>query len=119
MVDFAGFDMPVSYASGINFECNSVRTDAGVFDVSHMGQILIEGSKSFEFVQYLTTNDVSKVKNGQCQYTLLCNENGGIIDDLILYRIKENKFLLVVNASNIDKDHKWIGEQLNGSKSWK
>ena len=112
MVDFAGFNMPVSYPSGVNSECSSVRSNAGLFDVSHMGQILIEGDGSFEFIQYLTTNDVSKIKNGQCQYTLLCNEDGGIIDDLILYRIEENKFLLVVNASNIDKDCKWIEGRL-------
>ena len=113
MVNFAGFNMPVSYSKGINSECDAVRSDVGVFDVSHMGQILIEGSKSFEFVQYLTTNNVSKVENHQCQYTLLCNEDGGIIDDLILYRIEENKFLLVVNASNVDKDYKWIKSQLD------
>ena len=112
MVDFAGFNMPVSYSKGINSECNSVRSDVGVFDVSHMGQILIEGKNAFEFVQYLTTNNVSKIQNGQCQYTLLCNERGGIIDDLILYRIEQNKILLVVNASNINKNYKWIQGQL-------
>ena len=113
IVDFAGYDMPINYQEGINQECKSIRSDVGIFDVSHMGQISIDGKKSFEFVQNLTTNDVSKVKNGQCQYTLLCNENGGIIDDLILYRIHENKFLLVVNASNIQKDYEWIKKQYN------
>ena len=108
IVDFAGFAMPISYPIGINQELNIVRNNVGIFDVSHMGQILIEGNKSFKFIQYLTTNDVSKIKNGQCQYTLLCNEDGGIIDDLILYRIEENKFLLVVNASNLEKDFNWM-----------
>ena len=117
IVDFAGYEMPINYSEGINEECKSVRLNVGMFDVSHMGQILIDGNNSFDFVQNLTTNDVSKVKNGQCQYTLLCNESGGIIDDLILYRIEENKFLLVVNASNIDKDCKWIESQLDYLKS--
>ena len=113
MVDFAGFNMPISYPNGINSECDSVRNNVGIFDVSHMGQILIEGEKSFEFVQHLTTNNVSKLDNKQCQYTLLCNDDGGIVDDLILYRLNDNKFLLVVNASNIDKDYKWIASQLS------
>ena len=108
MVDFAGYQMPINYAEGISNECASVRKNIGIFDVSHMGQILIEGNNSFDFVQMLTTNDVSKIKDGQCQYSLICNENGGIIDDLILYRIKENRFMLVVNAANIDKDYRWI-----------
>ena len=113
MVDFAGYQMPINYSQGINAECKSVRLNAGIFDVSHMGQILIKGEKSVDFVQYLTTNDVSKIKTGQCQYTLICNNNGGIIDDLILYRLKDG-FLLVVNASNVDKNLKWIiSHQIN------
>ena len=108
MVDFAGFSMPISYPSGINLECDFVRKNVGLFDVSHMGQILIEGKSSLEFVEYLTSNNVSKLTNNQCQYSVLCNDNGGIIDDLILYRINKDKFFLVINASNIDKDYKWI-----------
>ena len=108
IVDFAGYEMPINYPKGISNECESVRKNVGIFDVSHMGQILVEGDNSFEFVQRLTTNDVSKIKDGQCQYTLLCNQDGGIIDDLILYKIKENRFMLVVNAANISKDFKWI-----------
>ncbi len=107
LVDFAGFDMPVSYPAGINKESAAVRKNVGVFDVSHMGQILIKGDKAFEFVQYLTTNDVSLLNEGDCQYTLLCNEDGGIIDDFILYCLDDG-YLLVVNASNIDKDFNWI-----------
>ncbi|MAX09393.1 MAG: glycine cleavage system protein T [Candidatus Marinimicrobia bacterium] len=114
IVDFAGYQMPINYPKGISKECYSVRKNLGIFDVSHMGQILVEGKNSFEFVQRLTTNDVSKIKDGQCQYTLFCNEDGGIIDDLILYKIKENRFMLVVNAANIDKDYKWIFGCNNG-----
>ena len=109
IVDFAGYQMPISYPDGINAECNSVRTNVGIFDVSHMGQILVQGNNSFELTQRLTTNDVSKIDIGQCQYTAMCNKNGGIIDDLILYRL-ESGFLLVVNASNIEKDYNWILE---------
>ena len=108
IVDFAGYEMPINYPNGIGRECESVRKNVGIFDVSHMGQILVEGNNSLDFVQMLTTNDVSKIKDDQCQYTLFCNEGGGIIDDLILYRINKNKFMLVVNAANIDKDYKWI-----------
>ena len=107
IIDFAGYGMPISYPKGINNECHSVRNKAGVFDVSHMGQILIEGDNCFDFVQRLTTNDVSKIDIGQCQYTAMCNEAGGIIDDLILYKL-ESGFLFVVNASNIEKDYNWI-----------
>ena len=107
IVDFAGYQMPINYSEGINSECNSVRRNVGIFDVSHMGQILIDGDKSIELVQRLTTNDVTKINIGQCQYTAMCNDSGGIIDDLILYRL-ESGFLLVVNASNIEKDYNWI-----------
>ena len=109
IVDFAGYQMPISYSDGINSECNSVRTNVGIFDVSHMGQILIEGDNCFDFIQSLTTNDVSKINVGQCQYTAMCNDSGGIIDDLILYKL-EKGFLLVVNASNIEKNYNWILE---------
>jgi len=88
IVDFAGYQMPINYSEGINSECNSVRRNVGIFDVSHMGQILIDGDKSIELVQRLTTNDVTKINIGQCQYTAMCNDSGGIIDDLILYRLE-------------------------------
>lgn len=107
MVDFAGYKMPINYSKGINLECESVRSKVGLFDVSHMGQILIEGNGCDAFVQKLTTNNVSKLDYGQCQYSCICNEGGGIIDDLILYKM-ENSFLLVVNAANISKDYNWI-----------
>ena len=110
MVDFAGFEMPIHYEKGINYECSAVRSDVGIFDVSHMGQILINGEKAFEFVQYITTNDVSKLSPGQCQYTVICDQEGGIIDDLILYCMNDG-YLLVVNASNIKKDFEWIKNQ--------
>ena len=108
MVNFAGFNMPISYPSGINLECDFVRKNVGLFDVSHMGQILIRGKSSLKFIEYLTSNNVSKLVDNQCQYSLLCNEKGGIVDDLILYRMNQDKFMLVVNASNIDKNYKWI-----------
>ena len=107
IVDFAGFDMPVSYPAGINQEVFSVRNNLGVFDVSHMGQITVKGQNAFKFIQYLTTNDVSMLDIGDCQYTLFCNHEGGIIDDLILYRLNDG-YLLVVNASNIEKDCNWL-----------
>mgnify|MGYP001172210220 CR=1 FL=1 len=115
IVDFAGYKMPINYSKGINFECESVRFNSGLFDVSHMGQILIEGDDSDTFVQNLTTNDVSKLDNGQCQYSCICNESGGIIDDLIIYKM-ENSFLLVVNAANISKNYDWIKSR-NSSKN--
>ena len=110
MVDFAGFEMPIHYLKGINHECNAVRNDVGAFDVSHMGQIFIKGENAFKFVQYITTNDVSKLSPGECQYTVICNPEGGIIDDLILYCM-EDGYLLVVNASNIKQDFEWIKNQ--------
>lgn len=107
MVDFAGFYMPVSY-SGINDEHATVRNAVGVFDVSHMGEFMLEGEKALELIQSVTSNDVSKLIDGQAQYSCLPNEHGGIVDDLLVYRINANKFMLVVNASNIDKDWNWI-----------
>lgn len=107
MVPFAGYEMPVSY-SGIIDEHMAVRNSAGVFDVSHMGEFIVEGSGAFNMIQYLTSNDVSKLFDGRVQYSCLPNEAGGIIDDLLVYRISENKYMLVVNASNIEKDFNWI-----------
>ena len=110
IVDFAGFLMPVSYSS-VNEEHLHVRNNVGVFDVSHMGEIEISGSNSFNLVQYLCSNDISKLKIGKAQYNCLTNEKGGIIDDLIVYRIESEKYLLIVNASNISKDWEWINKQ--------
>ncbi|WP_394973197.1 glycine cleavage system aminomethyltransferase GcvT [uncultured Croceitalea sp.] len=103
MVPFAGYNMPVSY-EGVNIEHETVRTTLGVFDVSHMGEFLIEGPKALNLIQKVSSNDASKLSVGKAQYSCLPNEDGGIVDDLIIYQIKEETYLLVVNASNIDKD---------------
>ena len=110
IVDFAGFLMPVSYSS-VNEEHLHVRNNVGVSDVSHMGEIEISGSNSFNLVQYLCSNDISKLKIGKAQYNCLTNDKGGIIDDLIVYRVESEKYLLIVNASNILKDWEWINKQ--------
>lgn len=110
MVPFAGFNMPVQY-EGINIEHETVRTSVGVFDVSHMGEFLIEGEHALELIQNVTSNDASKLTVGKAQYSCLPNDNGGIVDDLIVYRVKENTYLLVVNASNIEKDWNWISSK--------
>ena len=98
MVPFAGWEMPVQY-EGVIQEHRAVRTDAGVFDVSHMGEIEVEGPRAHEFLQSLLSNDLDKIAPGEAQYTLLTNDRGGIIDDLIAYRLEECRYLLVVNAS--------------------
>jgi len=103
MVEFAGYNMPVSYA-GLNKEHLAVRSNAGIFDVSHMGEFLIEGPHALDLVQKVTSNDASKLVDGQVQYSCLPNETGGIVDDLLVYRKNAGTFFLVVNASNIDKD---------------
>lgn len=108
MIDFAGYRMPVQYPSGVIQEHLSVRNAVGVFDVSHMGEIFINGEESFELLQYITTNDVSLLRPGKVQYTCFPNNNGGIVDDFLLYMLDEKKYLLVVNASNIEKDIAWI-----------
>jgi len=107
IVPFAGFNMPVQY-EGVNAEHETVRNAVGVFDVSHMGEFLIEGDHALELIQKVTSNDASKLTIGKAQYSCLPNDTGGIIDDLIVYRIKESTYLLVVNASNIEKDWNWI-----------
>jgi aminomethyltransferase len=103
MVPFAGYSMPVSY-EGVTVEHETVRKAVGVFDVSHMGEFLIEGPQALDLIQKVTSNDAGKLSLGMAQYSCLPNETGGIVDDLIVYRIKEEQFLLVVNASNIEKD---------------
>lgn len=103
MVPFAGFDMPVQY-SGVTEEHFAVREKAGLFDVSHMGQFFIEGPKAKDLLQYVTTNDVEALEDGKAQYSCLPNGNGGIVDDLIVYKMADEKYFVVVNASNIEKD---------------
>ena len=107
MVPFAGYNMPVQY-EGINIEHETVRQAVGVFDVSHMGEFLIDGEHALELIQKVSSNDASKLTIGKAQYSCLPNDDGGIVDDLIIYKIKEEQFLLVVNASNIEKDWNWI-----------
>ncbi|MCP4977527.1 MAG: glycine cleavage system aminomethyltransferase GcvT [Maribacter sp.] len=109
MVPFAGYNMPVSYDS-VNIEHDAVRNGVGVFDVSHMGEFLIEGPNALELIQKVTSNDASKLTIGKAQYSCLPNESGGIVDDLIVYRVKEETYLLVVNASNIEKDWNHISK---------
>ena len=107
MVPFAGYNMPVQY-TGVNEEHLTVRQSVGVFDVSHMGEFVLKGENALALIQKVTSNDASKLVPGKAQYSCLPNENGGIVDDLIIYKIKEEQYLLVVNASNIDKDWDWI-----------
>ena len=107
MVPFAGYNMPVRYSSDIE-EHMTVRNGVGVFDVSHMGEFKVEGPHALDLIQRITSNDASKLVDGQAQYTCLPNEEGGIVDDLIVYRIKENDYFIVVNASNIEKDWNWF-----------
>ncbi|MBX2915556.1 MAG: glycine cleavage system aminomethyltransferase GcvT [Cyclobacteriaceae bacterium] len=107
IVPFAGFNMPVRYSSDIE-EHLVVRNSVGVFDVSHMGEFKVEGPNALELIQRITSNDASKLVDGQAQYTCLPNDQGGIVDDLIVYRIKENDYFIVVNAGNIDKDWNWF-----------
>ncbi len=110
IVSFAGYEMPIEY-SGINNEHMTVRNSVGVFDVSHMGEFWVKGSKAFDLVQKVTSNDVAALSVGQAQYSCFPNGKGGIVDDLLVYKYEEEKYLLVVNASNIDKDWAWISEQ--------
>ncbi|MFN3557106.1 MAG: glycine cleavage system aminomethyltransferase GcvT [Bacteroidales bacterium] len=110
MVPFAGFYMPVQF-EGINIEHQTVREALGVFDVSHMGEIWAEGPKAFELVQRVSTNDVAALSDGKVQYTCFPNDKGGIVDDFLVYRFSAEKYLLVVNASNIEKDWNWLNEQ--------
>lgn len=110
MAEFAGYNMPISY-SGINDEHATVRKNAGVFDVSHMGEFILKGENALDLIQRVTSNDVSKISDGQAQYGCLPNEQGGIVDDLIVYCIEFNKvYMIVVNASNIEKDWNWISK---------
>jgi aminomethyltransferase len=109
MVPFAGYNMPVRYSSDIE-EHMTVRNGVGVFDVSHMGEFLVQGPHALDLIQRVTTNDASKLTDGQAQYSCLPNATGGIVDDLIVYKIKDNDYMIVVNASNIEKDWTWISQ---------
>ena len=109
LIDFGGFEMPVQYDS-IRQEHNAVRESVGMFDVSHMGEFFVSGPEALDLIQYVTINDASKLEVGKAQYTAMCYEDGGIVDDLIVYMLDEDRFMLVVNASNIDKDFDWIAE---------
>jgi aminomethyltransferase len=108
MAEFAGYNMPISY-TGINDEHATVRKNAGVFDVSHMGEFILKGENALDLIQRVTSNDASKLSKGKAQYSCMTNNEGGIVDDLLIYCIEENKtYMIVVNASNIDKDWNWI-----------
>jgi len=107
IIPFSGFDMPVNYPKGILSEYNTVRNNCGIFDVSHMGQFFIHGNKACEFLETVTINDVSSLNNYDAQYSAMCNENGGIIDDLILYK-RPDGYFMVVNAGNINKNLDWL-----------
>ena len=109
MVPFAGYNMPVQYV-GINAEHETVRKAVGVFDVSHMGEFILKGDKALDLIQQVTSNDASKLYDGKVQYSCLPNDKGGIVDDLLVYRIDEKTYMLVVNASNIEKDWNWISQ---------
>jgi len=110
MVPFANYKMPIQYKSGVNEEHNTVRNSVGLFDVSHMGEIFISGERSLEYLQYISSNDVRLLSPGKVQYSYLPNENGGIVDDFLLYMISKNHYLMVINGSNIEKDLNWINK---------
>src|SRR5436305_5523788 len=110
LVPFAGWEMPVQY-EGVIPEVRAVRTDCGVFDVSHMGELEVEGPRATGLLQATLSNDLDKIEPGQAQYTLLTNERGGIIDDLIVYRLEEMRYLLIVNAANRETDFRWLKER--------
>ena len=124
MVPFAGYNMPVQY-EGVNAEHETVRNGVGVFDVSHMGEFFLKGENALALIQKITTNDASKLVPGKAQYTCMPNNDGGIVDDLIIYMVSETEYMLVVNASNIEKDWNWISkhndlnvEMENRSEDW-
>lgn len=110
---FGGFDMPIQYSSIIE-EHNAVRHDCGVFDVSHMGEVTVKGPDAERYVQHIFTNDVSKIAKGQILYGMMCYENGGTVDDLLVYKMADNDFFLVINAANIDKDWQWMNDNAKG-----
>jgi aminomethyltransferase len=110
-IDFGGWELPVQFSS-IKEEHEAVRTKAGLFDVSHMGEVEVKGSGSLDYLQKMMTNDISRIKNGGAQYTAMCYENGGTVDDLLVYKFEDNHYLLVVNAANIEKDYRWLQDHV-------
>ena len=112
MVDFAGYKMPIQY-TGITAEHLNVRDNVGIFDVSHMGEFIVHGPESEQFLNYICSNKIENIKIGKAQYNLLINKNGGIIDDLIVYKTSSFEYMLVVNAANIEKDYDWIKKNIS------
>ncbi|MDR0270234.1 glycine cleavage system aminomethyltransferase GcvT [Paenibacillus sp.] len=110
-IDFGGWDLPVQF-SGIHKEHEAVREAAGLFDVSHMGEFMVSGPQAESFIQYVTVNDVTTLAPGQAQYSAMCYPDGGVVDDLLVYKLEEQSYMLVVNASNIDKDWEWLQQHL-------
>lgn len=115
MVSFGGFEMPVQYPAGVIKEHMAVREAVGIFDVSHMGELVISGPDALSELNRILTNDFTNMQVGRIRYSVLCNENGGCVDDLIVYKMAEDKYLLVVNAANTDKDREWIKAQIKGN----
>ncbi|MBL4951426.1 glycine cleavage system aminomethyltransferase GcvT [Neobacillus sp. YIM B02564] len=117
-IDFGGWELPVQFSS-IKEEHEAVRARAGLFDVSHMGEIEVKGSDSLAYLQKMMTNDISKVNNGAAQYTAMCYETGGTVDDLLVYKLEDEHYLLVVNAANLEKDYEWLNKHLEGNVTLK
>src|SRR5436190_3060085 len=109
MAEFAGYNMPIVYSS-ITEEHKAIRNSVGVFDVSHMGEFMLKGEKALDLIQLVTSNDAATLTDGKVQYSCLPNDTGGIVDDLLVYKVKDNEYMLVVNASNIEKDWNWISK---------
>ena len=113
VIDFGGWELPVQFSSILE-EHETVRTQAGLFDVSHMGEFIVEGKDAESFINSIVSNDITKVEINQAQYSAMCYEDGGTIDDLIVYKLADEKYLFVPNAANVDKDNAWINEHLKG-----
>ncbi|MCC2684420.1 MAG: gcvT [Paenibacillaceae bacterium] len=116
-IDFGGWDLPVQFGGGIQKEHEAVRQKAGLFDVSHMGEVRVTGLDALNFLQNLTTNDVSKLVDGQAQYSMMCYPDGGVVDDLLVYKFAEQHYMLVINAANIGKDLDWLQKHVDGDVS--
>jgi len=112
-IDFGGWELPVQF-SNIQKEHEAVRTKAGLFDVSHMGEVEVKGEDALAFVQKITTNDASKLAVDQAQYSIMCYPDGGTVDDLLVYKLADNHYLLVINAANIEKDYEWMRQHVQG-----